>query len=224
MLKKLSLFLEALAKVVIPVFIIIVASVATYVSASSSYDNIYTEYPKDKYLVGIGETGKTGNSLNDKRVAEVLARLEIAKQIKVRLREETVDIMCEGNSVKIFKDIPECKNEVIMVVETAVDEFLEGSRIVTNGEKDGIVYAVAVMPKADAVKELDGKVKESLDNTRKNIEKAKKGDEEAAEDAQEEYLKAVTYNREKEMLEGVKSRASDLFDELEKDLLKLKEK
>ncbi len=35
-------------------------------------------------------------------------------------------------------------------------------------------------------------------------------------------MKAVTYDREKEMLDGVKSRASDMFDELEKELVKLR--
>jgi len=193
-------------------------------SAESSYDSVYAEYPKDKYLVGIGETGGTGNFLNDKRVAEVLARLEIAKQIKVRLKEETVDIMCEGGSAKLFKDILECRNEFVMVVEVTVDEFLEGSKIVNHWEKDGIVYSAAVMPKAEAVKELDDKAKESAEKTKENIEKARKGDKEAAGEAQKAYMKAVTYDREKEMLDGVRSRASDMFEELEKELVKLGER
>ncbi|MBI5665966.1 MAG: LPP20 family lipoprotein [Nitrospirae bacterium] len=190
-------------------------------SAGQSTDNIYKEYPKDKFLVGTGETAATGKPLNDKRVAEVLARLEIAKQIKVRLKEETVDIMCEGSSARLFKDILQCRNEFIMVVEVTVDEFLEGSKIVNHWEKDGTVYAVAVMPKAEAVKELDSKVKESADKAKGNIEKAKKGDKEAAQDAQEEYMKAVTYDKEKEMLDGVRSNAANMFEELEKELVKL---
>ncbi len=197
---------------------------ASYVSAGPSYDKIYAEYPKDKYLVGVGETGGTGNFLNDRRVAEVLARLEIAKQIKVRLREETLDIMCEGGSARLFKDILECKNQFIMIVEVTVDEFLQGSSIVRHGEMDGIVYAVAIMPRAEAARKLDNRVKESLDSTRQGIEKAKKGDKEALNEAREDYMKAVTYNKEKEMIDGVKSRAADMFDELEDELMKLKEK
>ncbi|RJR15912.1 MAG: hypothetical protein C4581_11200 [Nitrospiraceae bacterium] len=200
------------------VFLIALADGA---SAGSAYDNVYAEYPKDKYLVGIGETGRTGNFLNDKRVAEVLARLEIAKQIKVRLKEETVDIMCEGGAARLFKDMRECRNEFVMVVEVTVDEFLSGSKIVSHWEQDGIVYAVAVLPKAEAVKELDDRSKESADRTRENIEKAKNGDDGAAGEAQREYMKAVTYDREKEMLDGVRSRSSDMFDELEKELVKL---
>lgn len=211
---------------ILPSFLmlIILTVLTAGATAGTSYDNVFAEYPKDKYLVGIGETGSTGNYLNDKRVAEVLARLEIAKQIKVRLKEETVDIMCEGGTAKLFKDILQCRNEFIMVLEVTVDEFLEGSRIVTHGEKDGTVYAVAVMPKAEAVKDLDAMAKESTDKTKENIEKAKKGDREAAKDAQEEYMKAVTYDREKEMLDGIRSHASDMFDDLEKELVKLGEK
>lgn len=192
--------------------------------ASPSYNEVYSQYPKDKYLVGIGEAARSANPLNDKRITEVLARLDIAKQIKIRLREETVDIMCEGGSAKLFKNTSECKNEFIMIVEATVDEFLEGSRIVTNGEKEGIVYAVAVMPKAEAVKDLDNRVKESADKTKENLEKARKGDKEALNDAKDEYMKAVTYNKEKEMIEGVRGRASGMFDELEKELVKLREK
>ena len=190
----------------------------------SSLKEVYKKYPKAKYLVGIGEAEKSGNNLTDKRISEVLARLEIAKQIKVRLREETVDIMCEGGSQRLFKDILQCKNQFIMIVEATVDEFLEGSRIVEHGTDEGIVYAVAVMPRAQAVEELNGKVKQSLDTTKEKIEKAKEGDKKAAADAQEEYMKAVTYDKERELLDGVKDRASDMFDELEKELVKLQKK
>lgn len=193
-------------------------------SAEFSRDKVYAEYPKDKYLVGIGETGSTGNFLGDKRVAEVMARLEIAKQIKVRLREETVDIMCEGGTAKLFKDLLQCRNEFIMVVEVTVDEFLAGSRVVSHWQQDGIVYAIAVMPKVEAVRDLDSRVKESADKSMESIEKAKKGDREALNDAQEEYMKAVTYDREKEMLDGVRSHASEMFEELEKELVRLGER
>lgn len=192
--------------------------------ADSLYDKIYTEYPRESYLLGIGEISKTNNIFKDKRVAEVMARVEIARQIKIRLREETVDIMCEGGSERLFKDILQCKNEFIMIVEVSVDEFLQGSRIVNHGEKDGIVYAVAVMPKAQAVAELDNKVKEFVDNTKESLEKAEKGDKEALSEAQEEYMKAVTYDKEKEIIEGVKSHASKVFEDLEKEIVKLREK
>jgi hypothetical protein len=189
---------------------------------ASPYDEIYTEYPKNKYLIGIGEVNKTNNTIQDKRIAEVLARLEIAKQIKVRLREETLDIMCEGSFERLFKDALKCRNEFIMIIEVTVDEFLRGSKIVTHGERDGIVYAVAVMPRTQAVVELDKNIQKSINKTREEIEKAKQGDSESIEEAEKEFMKAVTYNKERELIEGVKGHASEIFEELEKELVKLK--
>ena len=80
------------------------------------------------------------------------------------------------------------------------------------------------MPKAQAVAELDNKVKESVDNTKESLEKAEKGDKEALSEAQEEYMKAVTYDKEKEIIEGVKTHASKVFEDLEKEIVKLREK
>ena len=214
MLKKLFCFLA----------LILLTVTAAAALAGSSYDEVYSKYPKSRYLVGVGEAARTGNTLSDKRIAEVLARLDIARQIKIRLQEETLDIMCEGGSGKLFKGRQECRNEFIMVVSVTVDEFLKGSRIVDYGEKEGIIYAVAVMPKTQAVEDLDTKIKESINNTKENIEKARKGDKEAVNDAQEEYMKAVTYDKEREMIDGVRDRASGIFDELENELLKLRNK
>ena len=192
--------------------------------AEPLYNEVYLEYPNDKYLVGVGEAEKTESSYKDRRIAEVHARLEIAKQIKVRLREETLDIMCEGGGERLFKDILECKNEYIMIIEVTVDEFLQGSRIVNYGERDGIVYAVAVMPRAKASEDLDKGVEDSIKKTKENIDKAKEGDKESLNKAQEEYMKALTLEKEKEIIEGVKGRASEVFEELEKEIVKLKEK
>lgn len=191
--------------------------------AESVNKDVYLEYPREKYLVGIGEANKTDNTLKDKRIAEVLARLEIAKQIKVRLREETIDIMCEGGAQRLFKDILQCKNEFIMIVEVTVDESLKGSNIVRFWEQNGIVYAAAVMPRNTAVKGIEKNRQESIDKTRDSIEKAKEGDKESIKEAQKEYMKAVTYDKEKELIDGVKSRASDVFEELEKEIVKLKD-
>ena len=85
--------------------ILILFSVIPYSSADSLYDSIQEEYPKANYIVGVGEGKKSDSPVKDKRVAEVLARLEIAKQIKVRIREETIDIMCEGEKAPMMNFI-----------------------------------------------------------------------------------------------------------------------
>ncbi len=187
------------------------------------YSKIYNKYPKDRNIVGIGEVSKTGNLLKDKRVAEVMARLEIAKQIKVRLREETLDIACEGVTGKVFGGGLECRNEFVMVIEETVDEVLVGSSVVENGERDGIVFAVAVLPRDRAAGGLEKNVQDSIDKTRDNLQKAREGDARSLERAKEEYARALTYDKEKEIIEGTRSRASRTFEDLEMELMKLGE-
>lgn len=189
---------------------------------STNYSSVYGDYPKSKNIIGIGEVQKSGNMLKDKRVAEVLARLEIAKQIRVKLQEQTLDIACEGSTGKIFGSDIECKNEFVMVIEETVDEVLIGSAIVDSGERGSIVFAVAVLPRYKTGSELENNIQESLDRARESIQKAKEGDERSMKDAREEYAKAITYDKEKEIIEGVRSRRSAAFKELEKELLKLK--
>lgn len=188
--------------------------------AGSPYDDLRAEYPRDRYMVGIGEVEGTNNFFKDRRVAEVLARLEIAKQIKVRLREETLDIMCEGGKSGIFKNVIDCRNTFLMVVEVTVDQFLTGSMIVSKGERNGIVYAVAVLPKKETGEALERGVQDSVDKTREGIKEAKEGRKEGIRKAQEEYAKAVTLDKEKEIIEGVKSRASEAFNDLEDEIMR----
>jgi hypothetical protein len=188
--------------------------------AESPYDGAYGEYPKHSYIMGIGEVEKTENLIKDKRVAEVLARAEIARQIKVRLKEETIDIACEGTPGKVLGG-HECKNVFLMVIEQSVDEVLVGSRIVRTGEHDGIVYAVAILPRKQTVKELDRNLKESLNKAKESIERAKKGDKSYIERAQKDYMKAFTYKKEKEAIQG-EGHSSDLLEELEREIVKLR--
>ncbi|MBI5179010.1 MAG: LPP20 family lipoprotein [Nitrospinae bacterium] len=115
---------------------------------------IKKQYPDDQYLVGVGQVKTSGNSAADRRVAEVMARYEIAKQIRVRVETEMVDSMCEGKS-------PECKNEVRMVIKQTVDEVLTGSKIADYTEEKGMAAAVAVLPKA-AADDVRRKAEESL--------------------------------------------------------------
>ncbi|MEE9523851.1 MAG: hypothetical protein V3V59_03760, partial [Thermodesulfovibrionales bacterium] len=116
----------------------------------------------------------------------------------------------------------ECKNEFVMVIEETVDEVLVGSSIVDNGQRGSIVFAIAVLPREKTGGDLEKNVQESVDRAREKIQKARGGDKRSLKDAREEYVKAVTYDKEKEIIEGVRSRASAAFNDLEKELMKLK--
>lgn len=193
-------------------------------AADPILDSVYAEYPKQHYLVGIGEVVKSGNSFNDKRVAAVTARVEIARQIRVRMEEETLDIACEGTPGKMFDSSHECKNEFLMIIKQSVNEVLIGSKIVDYKENDNSLYAIAVMDRKNAVKDLDRQFENSLHNAKDSITKAKEGDKEAVKEVEKEYMKAVAYQKEKEIIEGVKSNSSSALEELEREIVKLRGK
>ena len=123
-------------------------------------DNLKRDYPPDSYITGTAEVESSGDVHNDKIRAESLARLEIAKQIRVRIQEESIDIMCEGEGKTAFAGIEECRNQITTVIETTVDEFLKDSQIIESGEdKDrGVYYAFAVLPVKDKVFSISGKI------------------------------------------------------------------
>lgn len=190
--------------------------------ALTGYDSLHEEFPPEKYLIGIGEATSSGNALKDRRMVEVLARLEIAKQIRVKIKEEAIEIMCEGGNSRLFSDGSECRDEVFMVIESFVDEFLEGSRIVKHGEREDVVFAVAVMARAEIVEDLGERTDEAIDRAKGYIEKSKEGDRKALRNAKEEYMKAVVYDKEKEVIQGVRDRADNILKDLEKEIAKLK--
>lgn len=204
------------------VLIFVFTLAATYSYGSSLHDDIYREYPKENFIVGIGESKRTDNPLKDKRVAEVLARVDIARQIKVRVKEDTVDIMCEGKRLGFFNGKVECENQFVMVIETSVDEFLHDSNIVRYEERGERIYAVAVLKRRVKSEALQEKTNMALESARKNLEKAGKGNSRALKKAQEEYLKAFVYDKERAIVEGVRQRSSTLFDELAEEIIKLK--
>ncbi len=177
------------------------------------FPEIKKQFPENEFIIGVGEVKATGNKSVDRRMAEILARLEIAKQIRVRVESEMVDAVCEGAGKMHVSD---CRNEVVMVIKQTVDEVLGGSKIVQSGEKTGTVYAVAVMPKSDSGGQLEKKSAEAAAQARESLNKAGAGDHAAMKTAKERYLKALSFQKEAEAL-GMPKRPS-LLNDLEKEL------
>ncbi|MDD5435740.1 MAG: hypothetical protein PH343_09960, partial [Nitrospira sp.] len=113
------------------------------------YPEIEKEYPADSYLIGLGEVAVSGDVLKDRARAETLARLDIAKQIRVRIKEDSIDILCAGEGKKGDSGSEECVNQLVTTIETRVSEVIEGSKIVAAGEdkERRVYYSVAVLPK-----------------------------------------------------------------------------
>lgn len=172
------------------------------------------EYPADLYLVGVGEVEKTASALRDRRVAEIMARRELAAQIRFRVSEETVDILCEGEGTA-------CRSSVTSVIETSVDEMLMGSRVVDSGERDGRVYAVAVMPRADAAAQVSERLDRALEELDQSLGLARAGDTDALARAEDAYRRARIYDKQAEVIEGVRTRSDEVFRGLEEELRRL---
>ena len=198
---------------------------------AGSYDDILKRYPPGSYLVGIAEVSSSQDPYRDRRRAEILARLEIAKQIRVRIKSATIDVVCEGEGgAVIFTGAGECKSQFAMIIEETVDEVLEGSRIVDAGEdRDrGIYYAVAVLPKKDEVRKAKKRMEESLERAEEALRKAKKSKEaeekkEHIERAKEELLRGMAYDGERRALEDTRENARDMFRQMTEEIEKLKE-
>ena len=201
------------------VAVLLVLSPTVIAIAAPSYDDVKAEFSASAYIVGIGEVKKSGDDLRDRRTAEVLARLEIAKQIKVQIKSQTIDVMCEGKAGALFPDGQTCRNEFLQIVEESVDLFLEGTKIVRHGERGGMVFAVAVLDRGPAARTAEDKSREAAGQAKAGLDKAKAGDSEALKQAKEDYKKALTFEKEREIISGVKSQAKSAFEDLDKELL-----
>src|SRR3972149_3494959 len=140
------------------------ASAGSYQNISKDIINdIEKEYPADAYLIGIREVAASGDVYKDRTRTETLARLEIAKQIRVRIKQDSIDIMCAGEGKKLYSgseaSSDECVTQLNTKIETKVAEVIEGSKIVAAGEdkERGLYYSVAVLPKTSI-----NMIKESL--------------------------------------------------------------
>ncbi|OGW53205.1 MAG: hypothetical protein A2Z60_04590 [Nitrospirae bacterium RIFCSPLOWO2_02_42_7] len=173
------------------IFILLFSVVQVY---AGSYESIKEKYPADIYIVGIGEVESSKDAHKDKIRAEMLARLEIAKQIRIRIQEKSIDIMCEGEGKTFFDNVSDCRNQITTIIETTVDEILEGSKIIDAGEdkEREIYYAVAVLPRKEAV----SKVKEGLQ-------------------------RVITHGGEESVTDEIRERSKILFEEIAREIIRV---
>src|SRR5256712_6948646 len=103
---------------------------------------IASHYPPDQYLIGIGQGDLSKGRLVCRRVSELAARAELAKQIRVWVKEHAVDRVRERTGAPTEQDIE-------VVREETVNELLQDVKIVDQrvDEAAGTCTSVAVMPK-----------------------------------------------------------------------------
>ena len=100
-------------------------------------------YSSDQYLVGKGQGGMAKGPLICRRVSELSARTDLAKQIRILVKEHMVDRVRERTGREAEQDIELTREEI-------VQEYLQGVKIVDRqiDEDSKTCSATAVMPKS----------------------------------------------------------------------------
>jgi hypothetical protein len=100
-------------------------------------------YSSDQYLVGKGQGDMTKGQIVCQRVSELSARTDLAKQIRILVKEHLVDRVREGAGREAEQGIELTREEI-------VQEYLQGVKIVDRqiDEKNKTCSATAVMPKS----------------------------------------------------------------------------
>ena len=108
-------------------------------SSSPGHNNGYSS---DQYVIGIGQGDLSKGTLVCQRVSELSARTDLAKQIRIFVKEHMVDRIREHSANVADQDIELTREEI-------VQEYLEGVKIVDHhiDEQKNICSATAVMPK-----------------------------------------------------------------------------
>ncbi len=100
-------------------------------------------YSNDLYLIGKGQGDMAKGPIICRRVSELSARTDLAKQIRILVKEHMVDRVRERTGREAEQDIELTREEI-------VQEYLQGVKIVDRqiDEENKICTATAIMPKS----------------------------------------------------------------------------
>lgn len=103
---------------------------------------VIAPYPSDRYVSGTGHGDLTKGTVVCRRVAELSARADLARQIRVLVKEHMIDRTRERSGREIEQDIE-------LIREETVQEYLLGVNIVEyrTDEAEKTCTATAVMSK-----------------------------------------------------------------------------
>jgi hypothetical protein len=131
---------------ILPVFIIlfILAGCASPTGSPQSQSPIRqpSGYPDDQYLIATGHGVLTKGHLICQRVSETEARAELARQIRVLIKEHAIDRVRERTGHPLEQDVE-------IVREEMANELLSDVKVVDRSvnEGEGTCSSTAVMPK-----------------------------------------------------------------------------
>ncbi|MEY4526500.1 MAG: hypothetical protein RL768_219 [Nitrospirota bacterium] len=117
-------------------------SAASAGGAQPQTDEDRGAYPPDRYWIGKGQGDLTKGKIVCQRVSELSARTDLAKQIRVMVKEHLVDRVRERTGRESEQDIELTREEL-------VQEYLLGVKIVDRhiDEDNKVCTATAVMPR-----------------------------------------------------------------------------
>ncbi len=100
-------------------------------------------YTSDQYVIGHGQGDLAKGPIVCQRVSELSARTDLAKQIRILVKEHMVDRVRERSGKDAEQDIEVTREEI-------VQEYLQGVKIVDRriDEEKKLCSATAVMPKS----------------------------------------------------------------------------
>jgi hypothetical protein len=114
-------------------------SAITAAQAAQAFDD---RYSPDQFWVGKGQGDLTKGKVVCQRVSELSARTDLAKQIRVLVKEHLIDRVRERSGRESEQDIELTREEI-------VQEYLQDVKIVDRriDEANKICTATAIMPK-----------------------------------------------------------------------------
>jgi hypothetical protein len=100
-------------------------------------------YSPDQYVIGVGQGDMSKGPIVCQRVSELSARTDLAKQIRIFVKEHMVDRIRERSGKAADQDVELTREEI-------VQEYLQGVKIVDRqiDEDKQICTATAVMPRS----------------------------------------------------------------------------
>jgi len=111
-------------------------------SVATDAGDVRTSYSSEHYVVGKGQGDLSKGKIVCQRVSELSARTDLAKQIRILVKEHMVDRVRERTGREAEQDIELTREEI-------VQEYLQGVKIVDRriDEEGKTCSATAVMPK-----------------------------------------------------------------------------
>ena len=120
-------------------------------------DTSQERYRSDQYWIGTGQGDLSKGSVVCQRVAELAARADLAKQIRVLIKERLVDRTRERTGKEVEQDIELTREEI-------VQEYLQDVKIVDLriDEEHKICAATAVMPRSQVLRKPESANPDSI--------------------------------------------------------------